>query len=202
MIRIRTEQIDALTRAAVGAGNAAVAKVRVPCALRRERGKKKGARKGPTPKPGKAKPRKSGFASQDAAAKEALRLANPKSIKANLEYGGLIYKDSKGEYGFSGPVKGTDQGFNPASTTIPKGTTLVGDYHTHADYSTADPVTGRAVRTSDPARDDFNSDNFSAQDRRGIANDAVGRPGYRGYLGTPSGTFKVYDPATGKTSTL
>ena len=79
---------------------------------------------------------------------------------------------------------------------------MVGDYHTHGDYSTADPATGAAVRTSDPANDDFNSDNFSGTDKTGIASDGAGTPGYAGYLGTPSGTFRRYDPATGNDTVL
>lgn len=51
----------------------------------------------------------------------------------------------------------------------------------------------KAVRTSDPARDDFNSDNFSAPDRRYFNDRSSQRPGYVGYLGTPSGTFRRYD---------
>jgi len=78
----------------------------------------------------------------------------------------------------------------------------MGDYHTHGDYSTADPGTGAAVRTSDPAHDDFDSDNFSTTDKSGIATDGTGNPNYRGYLGTPSGTFRSYDPATGTDTTF
>jgi hypothetical protein len=59
------------------------------------------------------------------------------------------------------------------------GATIVADYHTHADYSLADPNTGAAIRTSDPARDDFNSDNFSTQDKRSAK--ALGYDAYLGY---------------------
>ena len=137
------------------------------------------------------------FATQDAAATNALTAANTQSIAANREYGGVIYRGSDGQYYSTGPAAGTDQGFNPASAPAPAGTTVVGDYHTHGDYSTADPKTGAAVRTSDPAHDDFNSDQFSATDKTGIAADGAGVRGYAGYLGTPSGGFRRYDPATG-----
>ena len=72
----------------------------------------------------------------------------------------------------------------------------------HGDYSTADPTTGAAVGTSDAAHDDFNSDNFSGQDKRAYGSHGAGVPGYAGYLGTPSGTFRRYDPATGDDTTL
>jgi RHS repeat-associated protein len=142
-----------------------------------------------------------GFSTQDKAATAALKKANPQSIQDNLEYGGLIYRKN-GQYGYSGPIRGTDQGVNPWNAPVPAGTDVVGDYHTHADYSIADPKTGAAIRTSDPLRDDFNSDNFSFGDYAGIKQDAIGTPGYKGYLGTPSGTFKVFEPATGKEGVL
>jgi len=152
--------------------------------------------------PGGAPSPKPTFATPEEAAKAALRAANPASIRDNLEYGGIIYKDANGRYSYTGPARGTDQGFDPSSAPAPPGTTAVGDYHTHGDYSTMDPATGKAVRTGDPARDDFNSDDFSQTDRDGIANDAAGKPGYKGYLGTPSGKFKQYDPSTGRTTDL
>jgi hypothetical protein len=137
------------------------------------------------------------FATRDDAAHAALCAANPASIRDNREYGGLIFRGSDGKYYYTGPLRGTDQGANPAAAAAPAGSTVVGDYHTHGDYSTRDPATGAAVRTSDPARDQFGSDSFSSTDRSGIASDGAGNPDYRGYLGTPSGTFRVYDPATG-----
>lgn len=112
------------------------------------------------------------YATQDLAAKAALRAANPDSIRDNREYAGLIYRDGTSFY-YTGPIQGSDQGANPSAAPAPAGAQVVGDYHTHADYSTVDPVTGAAVRTGDPAHDDFNSDNFSATDRRGIAGDGL-----------------------------
>ncbi len=142
-----------------------------------------------------------GYQTQDNAAKGALAGANPASIKANLEYGGLIYEDKSGKYYYSGPVVGGDQGVNPHDAKAPDGTTVVGDYHTHGDYSTAGPG-GKAIRTGDPKRDDFNSDHFSGADKRGIASDGRGQPAYRGYLGTPSGKFLIYNPTTGQEGPL
>jgi len=142
------------------------------------------------------------FQTQDDAARAALTSANPKSIRANREYAGLIYRGTDGKYYYSGPIRGSDQGADPSKAPAPPGTVVVGDYHTHGDYSTANPTTGAAVRTSDPKRDDFNSDNFSTTDKAGIANDGAGVSGYAGYLGTPSGTFRRYDPATGNDTTL
>ena len=135
------------------------------------------------------------FATQEEAAMAALRDANPQSIRDNLEYGGLIYRDAAGQYHYTTPLAGTAAGFNPGAVTTPPGTTVVGDYHTHGDYSSQDS-SDNAVRTSDPATDVYNSDNFSSTDRTGIASDASGNPDYRGYVGTPSGTFREYNPHT------
>lgn len=142
------------------------------------------------------------FATADDAARAALERANPDSIRDNREYGGLIYRGADGQYYYTGPLRGSDQGVTPSDAAAPPGTTVVGDYHTHGDYSTVDPATGAAVRTSDPANDDFDSDNFSTTDRNGIASDGAGTPGYAGYLGTPSGTFRRYDAATGADTVL
>ncbi|MCV2884641.1 DUF4329 domain-containing protein [Aestuariibacter sp. AA17] len=137
---------------------------------------------------------------QDQAAVNALTKANELSVKENLEYGGLIYRKKDGTYGYTEPMKGTDQGFSPskARKLVPKGAKVLGDYHTHGDYSTYDWDTKRAIRTGDPKRDDFRSDYFSENDYKGIRHDSKGGPRYRGYLGTPSGTFRAYDPTNDK----
>jgi uncharacterized Zn-binding protein involved in type VI secretion len=142
------------------------------------------------------------YATRDDAARAALAEANPQSISENREFGGNIYEHPDGGFGYTGPGRGSPTGFDPSSTPIPEGTTLAGDYHTHGDYSVIDPATGDPVRTSDPAHDDYNSDGFSQTDIDGITSDAEGRPGYTGYLGTPSGTSRRYDPATGTDSEL
>lgn len=134
----------------------------------------------------------------DEAARGALGQANPASQRDNLEYSGLIYQGADGKYYYTGPAKGTDQGANPLrQAPAPLGTTVVGDYHTHGDYSTADPVSGAAIRTADRSKDAFNSDQFSSQDK----SDNL-KQGYPGYLGTPSGTLRKYDPATGSDTVL
>ena len=71
----------------------------------------------------KCPPTNGPFATADAAAKAALKKANPKSIKDNLEYSGLIYKKD-GKYYYTGPKQGTDQGANPFDSPAPSGTTF------------------------------------------------------------------------------
>ena len=138
------------------------------------------------------------YRTQNEAARAALACANPNSIRDNREYSGLIYRGADGQYYYTGPEQGSDQGANPwRDAPIPAGNTEVGYYHTHGDYSTQDSATGAAVRTSDPARDDFDSDNFSGPDRRAAQTHGAGVPGYGGYLAGPGGTFRRYDPASG-----
>jgi hypothetical protein len=69
----------------------------------------------------------------------------------------------------------------------------VGEYHTHGDYSRIDSK-GNITRVSNPKLDNLNSDRFSSGDKSDIRKEAKSNPGYRGYLGTPSGRFWVYDP--------
>ncbi len=148
-----------------------------------------------------------GYDTQDQAARAALNNSNGASIKQNKEYAGLIYKDQQGKYHYTGPVGGTDQGANPHDAKAPHGVKVVGDYHTHGDYSVMGP-NGHAIKTHDPHHDDFNSDHFSGVhgspggDKGGIEHDAHGKPEYRGYLGTPSGKFKAYNPNTGQEGVL
>ena len=131
------------------------------------------------------------LSAQDAKAVEALNEANPQSIKDNLEYGGFIYQNPNGTYDYTTPLQGADKSFDltAAEDLVPKGSVIVGNYHTHGDYSIYDQETGAFIRTGDPARDDLNSDNFSSGDIRVCTINAE-----RGYLGTPSGVFRAYDP--------
>ena len=61
---------------------------------------------------------------------------------------------------------------------------------------------GQQYRTSDPTRDDYNSDHFSGADYDGITSDGTGQDEYRGYLGTPNGTYRYFDPQSGDEGTL
>jgi Domain of unknown function (DUF4329)/Type VI secretion system/phage-baseplate injector OB domain len=158
-------------------------------------GREKG--KGKAAPPAKKGPTRTGFKSADAAAKAALKEANPKSIAANREFGGNIFKDAKGNYGYSVPQKGSVSGFSPNPSNVPKGSSLVGDYHTHGNYTMQD-AKGNWVPTI-KANDAFASDQFSPADISGITSDAAGKTEYKGYLGTPSGTFYKYDPLSGGT---
>ncbi|MDR6990304.1 DUF4329 domain-containing protein [Luteimonas sp. 3794] len=128
------------------------------------------------------------FASSDAAAVAMMEYSNPLSIQANLENGGLVFRDTdSGQFFVSTPMGGTLDGFDPSQVPQPDGMELAACYHGHADYSKSD-----GTRT-DKAGDEFNSDQFSSQDKR------VADGGYWGpviYVSTPGGDFRKYDSAT------
>ncbi|WP_426336949.1 RHS repeat-associated core domain-containing protein [Pseudoduganella sp. R-31] len=127
----------------------------------------------------------------DDVARSALDAANAKAIKNNKEYGGLIYEKG-GKYYATIPVPGTGRTFKPifALPQVPSGATVVGDYHTHGDYS-LEGKNGSVIRTSDPLRDSFKSDNFSDSDRRTHMFASQKNKCHKSYLGTPSGKYKV-----------
>jgi|GEM_PF-2273678 len=128
------------------------------------------------------------FASSEAAAIAMMEYSNPLSIQANLENGGLVFRDpDTGQFHVTTPMGGTLDGFNPGQVPQPDGMELVACYHGHADYSKAD-----GTRT-DKAGDAFNSDQFSAQDKR-LADRGIW--GSEIYVSTPSGDFRKYDGVT------
>ena len=142
------------------------------------------------------------YTSADAAAVAALKNANPRSVSENLEYGGLIYEDEDGEYNYTGPVSGTARSVDPYKAPAPEGTLVVGEYHTHGDYSVPGQ-NNQVIRTSDPSRDRYDSNNFGYDDlsrANWLSQHAFS--GYKSFLGTPSGVFKVYDPQSGTVSQL
>jgi hypothetical protein len=139
-----------------------------------------------------------GYKTQDEAAKAVLTGLNPKSIKENTEYAGLIYKDANGLYHYTNPTGGN--GDSSAVGSAPKGTTVYGDYHTHGDYSRPGP-NGTMIRT-DAAHDRYNSDHFSSVDMQQNRDSARSNPAFRGYLGTPSGALLIYNPITNREGPL
>jgi hypothetical protein len=140
------------------------------------------------------------FATAEEAARAALEEANPRSITANREYGGKIYQDAEGGFHYTAPMPGEERQVDLSSVSAPPGTTVVADYHTHGDYSYDRGAD--VVRTSDPALDTFDADNFSQKDTKNLDKEGARDRGYRGYLGTPSGAFREYDPNTGSTRNI
>lgn len=128
----------------------------------------------------------SGFSTADKAAKGALNKYNPMSIFKNREYGGIVFRDKNGTYGYTRGKLGTGRTaptYRESSAGLPKGATPVGQYHTHGDYSD-----GGFNRTN-KSGDKHDSDIFSSKDIliHNRANETF--PGYTDALGTPSGDF-------------
>lgn len=134
----------------------------------------------------------------DEAAFAALSKYNPRSIRRNKEYGGLLYRDPNGRYGFSRAVKGEVDTVNPNQARIPRDARTVGDYHTHGDYGRPGVNwRGKPKRVRTTAElDEHSSDTFSQTDLSDsmMRSHPQGRiPGYKAYLGTPSGRFLRLD---------
>lgn len=121
------------------------------------------------------------FKSQDEAAKHVSENINSTSIKENREYGGMIYQNKDGTYGYTTPNKGSLDGVDPGGpSSVPAGTKAIAYYHTHGGDT--------------PGYDNENfSDVFNP-----ISKERYGDIPYAdankidGYLATPKGAFKRY----------
>ena len=139
------------------------------------------------------------YDSRDAAALAVLAIVNPMSIAGNVEYGGYIVKGiSDGKYGYTQPVIGGLDGVKLQRSLVPTGSFIVvGDYHTHGNYS---DTQGNIVPASQDSYDanHFSPTDKSANDKNWTADrDAKVLPKAdwnAGYLGTPSGDFYRYNP--------
>ena len=136
-----------------------------------------------------------GVATQDEAGKAAIEAVNPASKRNNVEYSGLIYETSDGDFGFTDAVSGSRTSSDPYALvgTLPEDSVIVGTYHTHGDYSRY-TANGSIVRTT-AEKDEFNSDKFSADDVAWYTEDRKGRDErFSMYLGTPGGDFCKFGP--------
>lgn len=120
------------------------------------------------------------FKTADAAATDFGKYYNGKSILESTEYATTIYKvekDGKTFYSYSPASPGTDA--TSTATDAPTGTEAVADAHTHGSFSL------------------LTDDNFGKNDI--ITNN---KSGLTGYVATPDGSLKKYDPETKKTSVV
>jgi len=119
------------------------------------------------------------FRTPEEAAVAAMQQVNAQSIQEHREYGGWIHKNADGTYSADPATKGTMDGL---SNMPAKGPNDVAWWHTHG--------------AADPG---YDNENFSG---------ATGDKGYSkatnsvGYVATPSGAIKKYDPATDTVTTL
>lgn len=117
------------------------------------------------------------FKTAEDAAVAAMQEANPRSHVSNREIGGWVRKNDDGTFTPRRPVTGTADSL--PNMPSPESSDVVW-WHTHAAY--------------DPA---YDSENFSQGDR-GYSNH-FGKPGY---VATPAGAIRVYDPSDGSERTL
>ena len=117
------------------------------------------------------------------AAKDFGNLYNDNSIREGREYAATIYKatDEKGNTYYSYSVPNAAGGSGVKTSNAPEGTTPVADVHSHGK--------SYGVPTSD--------NNFSNKDMSD--NTKAGRPGY---LTTPDGSLKKFDPKSGKQTVI
>jgi hypothetical protein len=150
------------------------------------------------------------FSNADAAAIAVLRSINPRSIIENFEYCGLIYRIGN-RYNYTIPRRGAQERDRSNASLdgirLPFGAVEMGNYHTHGDYTVIgpwDPSVGyhrdrraRSPQELFPEATPFGTrmlpgDHFSSADIITANARAQGIPGYRAYLGTPSGVLYVY----------
>jgi len=125
------------------------------------------------------------------AAISILTAVNPISIDQNLEWGGLLYEWNNKVHSTL-PTQGTENSVITESgmEQLPRGAILVGNWHTHGDWT---DIKNNPVKNS--AKDIYNSDNFSNQDVISFNSfrDNISDEFRYGYLGTPNGEFKKFD---------
>jgi len=110
---------------------------------------------------------------------------NGRSIRKGREYASSIYEiNVKGKimYTYTKAAKGTSDGADPHESRPSNGERIVSDIHSHGKFEVG-----------------YDNNNFSASDKTGIKADgiALGVSDYKGYVTTPDGSLKEYDPATG-----
>jgi hypothetical protein len=119
--------------------------------------------------------------STEGAAKQWGKTYNAQSIQKNQEMGSDIYQlkvEGKTYYNYAEPETG--KGASTNTTPAPSSTKTVADIHSHAAY--------------DPA---YDNENFSLQDKIDNSN-----KGINGFVVTPNGSLKEYDPVTGQEKTI
>lgn len=138
------------------------------------------------------------FATPEEAIADAINYTIDKSVGENTEYSGTV-SEQNGSWVSTEPVP-----IGPTGGSVTVGSAEY-DWHTHGNYSVQGPD-GKPVATGDPARDDYNSDQFSAPDFREtvrLARDNVNYPNYRGAaVGGPSGVIILFEPMAGPPRTI
>jgi RHS repeat-associated protein len=121
---------------------------------------------------------------------------NPASVSRNLEYHGAVYKRGDFYYSTRAVVMGAQGG--DARLRLPRdGDVRVEDLHTHGNYSRRGMGVEAGLVPTTRSSDITNADNLSEDDIK-----ESNREGRAMTVGTPSGNYLRYDPATGQTETI
>ena len=126
-----------------------------------------------------ATPYEKQYATAEDAAVAAMQHENPSSIKMGREKGSWVKKNADGTFTPRPAVTGTKDGLG--NMPPPESNDVVW-WHTHG--------------ANDPG---YDNENFSGASGDKGYSDATGKPGY---VATPSGTIKKYDPADKSETTL
>jgi RHS repeat-associated protein len=121
------------------------------------------------------------FKTADAAAKDFGKTYNATSILKSRELASTIYKGYAGGklyFSYGEASEGSHASSTPSSA--PEGKEVVAEIHSHGAYEKG-----------------YNNDNFSTKDIQGYKDDKQ-----TGYVTTPDGSLKKYDPETNKTTVV
>ncbi|GAB2197552.1 RHS repeat domain-containing protein [Sessilibacter sp. MAH4] len=131
------------------------------------------------------------FKTQHDAARHASTQVLKKSISEDIEYGGMIYRNNDGTFGYTGPIKDEEGSVDPGGTeSVPEGTSVVAYWHTHG--------------ADNPDYDNENFSNYYDEEYEEWVGDIPYYDYFKidGYVATPKGQFKHYDHISKKVTTL
>lgn len=121
------------------------------------------------------------FKTQDEAARTVSQQILPTSIAEDVEYGGMIYRNNDGTYGYTGPIKGEEGSVNPGGPkSVPMGTTPIAYWHTHGAYN--------------PNYESEKFSNYYDEENKAWVGDIPYAKYYKidAYVATPSGKLRHY----------
>lgn len=128
------------------------------------------------------------------------------SKQSNTEYSAVLAPQTDGKWKIENVTKQSPTSGSISGLTVGGGELT---WHSHADYSVPD-AQGNSVPTSDPTKDQYNSDTFSGGGNGTgtgdikSANDlyAFDPTHDRSYVSTPGGNVKEYDASNGQITTI
>ena len=122
---------------------------------------------------------------------------NSLSIKENVEFRTLVYRNASGEIWTNKTAVGSSHKVAP--NQIPDNAKLLGDHHTHGGYTYRNPVTGQMIRANGAhpnirgVADNQASDHPSPPDMRVWRAEAKDNPDFSAGLSGPGGKLLKWD---------